>query len=404
MRNDSFSLKFYPDPIKKLANGEIPIYLRIRVNRKKAELATRMTMKNLDDWEPVTGRVKVKSPINSRLNQIEGEITSHYHQLKHSGRIITANALKNLFLGRDQRDITLTRFFDTTIKERIQESTELKPTTIRNYNSTINHLLDFLDNSKQKSIELRNIDDSFLRKWDNFLLKKACLTNSTVTLHRNTINKYHTKFKVLLNIAVEEEIIDKNPYRKFRLKYVSTRRTFLTRPELDKLENHDLGKNQSLIRVRDKFLFSVYTGLRFADADNLRSENIEFDGKKYWVVLTQQKTGEYLRIPLLNKGKEIYDKYEPERILSNFVLPRLTNQKINAYLKVIGNMVGIEKPLTHHVARHTAATTIFLSNGVPLEIVSKQLGHANIKTTQIYAKITNEMLSNAADKLNEILR
>lgn len=404
MRKDSFTLKFYPAKEKTPVNGEAPIYVRIMVNRKKVEISTKMSIKHLEDWDEITQRVKTKSPINSRLNQIEGQITNHYYSLMHSGEIITANALKNLFLGRDQRDITLTRFFDTIIKERIQGSTDLKPTTIRNYNSTINHLLDFLDNSKQKSIELRNIDDSFLRKWDSFLLQKACITNSTTTLHRNTINKYHTKFKVLLNIAIEEEIIDKNPYQKFRLKYVSTRRTFLTRPELDKLENHDLGNNQSLIRVRDKFLFSVYTGLRFADADNLRSENIEFDGNKYWIVLTQQKTGEYLRIPLLNKAKEIYDKYECERILSGFVLPRLTNQKVNAYLKVIGNMVGIEKALTHHVARHTSATTIFLSNGVPLEIVSKQLGHSNIKTTQIYAKITNEMLSNAADKLNAILK
>ncbi|MBK7816313.1 MAG: integrase catalytic domain-containing protein [Sphingobacteriaceae bacterium] len=170
-------------------------------------------------------------------------------------------------------------------------------------------------------------------------------------------------------MAIDENIISRNPYSRFKLKYTASTRTFLTAPELQKIESSDLGGNISLDRVRDKFLFSVYTGLRFKDADNLKEENIEFDGKKYWVVIVQNKTKEYLRVPLLNKAKEVYDKYEDEREITGYVLQRMSNQKINSFLKVIAKHAGITKPLTHHVARHTAATTIFLSNGVPWKLL-----------------------------------
>lgn len=404
MRNDSLSLKFYLNTDKRVTGEQRNIYLRIMVNRKKAEIFTRQHVSREADWNPVAQRVNLKTPINSVLTQIESEITNIYQELKYNKKTITAAIIKEQFLGRDQSVISLKEYFEKTLQQRILVNDEFARATIQNYITTSKHLNSFLETAKLKYITLAELDDKFVKKFDSFLLQKNIVNSISRTLHRTSVNKYHTKLRALLNMAIEENLLQKNPYHNFKMKKQESKRTFLTKPELDRIEANDLGGNKSLQYSRDKFLFSVYTGLRFTDADNLKEENIEFDGTKYWISFRQQKTHELSRLPMLSKAKDIYDKYEIERLATGFVLPRLTNQKVNVYLKTIADLAGITKPLTHHVARHTSATTIFLANGVPLEIVSKQLGHSSIKTTQIYAKITNDMLSKEADKLDAILK
>ncbi|MFN8353199.1 MAG: site-specific integrase [Spirosomataceae bacterium] len=196
----------------------------------------------------------------------------------------------------------------------------------------------------------------------------------------------------------------KNPYQNFTFKFTKTQRDFLTEDEFEKLQNHSLGDNLSLQKVRDIYMFSVYTGLRFGDAINLKTENIinEKDGGK-WIQIIQEKTKEPFRVPMLNHAIHIMRKYESESKITGYVLARISHQKLNSYLKVIAAMVGISKNLTHHTARHTFATTIALNNEVPMEIVSRMLGHTNIRTTQIYAKITTQYLKEHTDKLNKKL-
>lgn len=404
MRNDSFCIKFFADEKKKLVNGALPIYVRLIINRKKVEISTRQTVLNSEQWNKDLQRVNGKSLVNLELNKIEALLRNIYDELRYHSKAITATGIKTKFLGRDEGSKDLYGYLESLIKERITTDTKLAASTIINYNTTLQHFNEFLNTQKLRYVSLGEADFELIRKFDNYLINKKLINSTVKTISRNTANKYHTKLKALFGIAVEDGIISKNPYSKFKIKNQESARTFLTKPELDDIEKHDLGNNKSLQACRDKFLFSVYTGLRFTDADNLLNENIEFDGKKYWINFRQQKTKEITRIPLLEKAKLIYDKYEFERMVSGYVLPRLSNQKVNAYLKTIADLVGITKPLTHHVARHTAATTIFLSNGVPLEVVSKQLGHSSIKTTQVYAKITNEILSKAADKLDEIFK
>lgn len=219
---------------------------------------------------------------------------------------------------------------------------------------------------------------------------------------RNTVNKHHSRLRTILIRAVKEGHITKNPYIDFQLKYTPSSRTFLTEEELKKITENNLGDNESLKRVRDIFIFSVYTGMRFEDAQLLTIDRIEKDKKNnYTLRIEQEKTKEPLLIPLLKPALDIIKKYEnsPERKVFKKVLPKITNQKVNSYLKVIADITGIEKNLTHHVARHTCATTILISNDVPIEAVSKWLGHTNIKTTQIYAKITNNYLQKVAEKV-----
>ncbi len=403
MRSDSFSLRFYPASDRKNLLGEYPIYIRITVNRRKVEIATKQTLKNLSDWDDITQRVRLKTPINAFLNKIEADITKVYDGLKFKGKPITATIIKDLFLGRGKTIPTLTEYMDRFYSEGILANPEMAETTKKNYKTTITHINSYLDYSNQKKITLAELDNRFIRALDTFLISTP-IVNSIRTLRRNTVNKYHFKFRTIINVALEEGLIEKSPFINVKIKNEDSTRTFLTKPELEAIKEHSLSGNESLKRVRDIFLFSVYTGLRFFDAIQLKEENIESDGKKLWINIRQQKTKEFIRIPILKPAVEIYEKHLIERSTTGYVLPRISNQKINAYLKTIAELVGLKKKLTHHVARHTAATTIFLANGVPLEVVSRQLGHSSIKTTQIYAKITNDMLSKAADMVDEKMK
>lgn len=404
MRNDSFTLKFYLAREKKTLNGLIPIYCRVLVDRKKAEISTRLQLKDISDWDDEFQRVRQNSTMNNTLTKVEGDLHKIHEQLRFNGKPISAGIIKDIFLGRDGNSPPLIDYIDKYYREYILANSALSEATVKNYRATIAHIKAYLEQSKQKRISLRQLNDVFIRNLDKYMLTDARAKTSSQKLKKNTVNKYHTKFKAIINGAINEGLLERSPYANMKIKMEPTSRTFLTKPELERIEKSSLSGNKSLIKVRDVFMFSVYTGLRFTDAINLKEENIEFDGKKEWIVFQQKKTKEFTRIPMLEKAKEIYGKYREEQAVTGYILPRISNQKVNVYLKVIAEITGIKKPITHHVARHTNATTIFLANGAPLEVVSKQLGHSSIKSTQVYAKITNEMLSKAADKIDEILK
>ena len=195
-----------------------------------------------------------------------------------------------------------------------------------------------------------------------------------------------------------------NPYAHFKLTFPQGNREYLTNEELDKLNSIDLSNNESLDQVRDIFMFSCYTGLRFCDAMDLKMEDIRIINDEPHIRVDQIKTGERREIPLIKPAISIVDKYNWSkfRSLKGNVLPIYTNQRVNRYLKFISNLCGIKKNLTHHIARHTCATTILLDNNVPIEVVSHWLGHTNIKTTQIYAKISHSKLQYESARLNKI--
>ncbi|MBP6828822.1 MAG: integrase catalytic domain-containing protein, partial [Saprospiraceae bacterium] len=176
----------------------------------------------------------------------------------------------------------------------------------------------------------------------------------------------------------------------FKLKNKTVHRDHLTQEELQRLRNLKF-ENQSLDKVRDIFLFSCYTGLRFTDAQDLRAKDIRPDEDGHmWIYLRQKKTDEPLAIPMLKPALEVYHKYEHLREVTGRIIPSFVNQKVNAYLKIIADFANVEKKLTHHVARHTFATTVLLENDVPLEAVQAYLGHTSATTTAIYARMTDK--------------
>lgn len=401
MQKESLSIKFFPRPGKDANQLEFTIYCRITINRKKLELSTRQKLASVDDWDPVTQRVIAqKNKINSSLATFEANISQAYNKLLYTQSQVSCNDLKRALFTKTEASPRLLSFLQDEL-DSLMNDNQLTANTKKNYRATFNHVEDFILKSKRSGLLVSEVDKRFILDFDNYLLSKKIHPSSEATLCRTSANKYQIKLKRMLNAAIEQKFLKEHPYKKVKFKEVPSTRTFLTSSELKMFEEHDLGGNDSLIRVRDIFIFSVYTGLRFSDASALKDENLEFDGVKYWIVFRQQKTQEFSRLPLLTKAFEICEKYKGS--YKDYLLPRISNQKVNLYLKTIANLVGIKKKITHHVARHTNATTVFLSNGVPLEIVNKQLGHKSIKTTQIYAKITNEVLLRETNKLDEIL-
>jgi len=201
------------------------------------------------------------------------------------------------------------------------------------------------------------------------------------------------------------DYIQKNPYSKFKVKQEETHKDFLTMEELKKLEKKEVELTR-LATVRDIFVFACYTGLSYSDISKLSSKHIQSrDDGNLWIVINRTKTNSKCMIPLFQNAVEILKRYEEfsEALLKGRVLPVLSNQKLNSYLKEIADICSINKNLSMHIARHTFATTVALSNGVPIETVSKLLGHKDLKVTQVYAKILETKISNDMMELQKKL-
>lgn len=213
--------------------------------------------------------------------------------------------------------------------------------------------------------------------------------------------KHQTAFKKLLIYAHKCDYIKSNPFNDYKINPKYKERDVLTQSEIDILIDKELNIERLAI-VRDLFIFQCYTGLAFIDLYNLTAENISIgiDGKK-WLITERQKTEVTCRIPLLPIPEQIINRYaqHPKVLLSEKLLPVPTNQRMNGYLKEIAQICGIKKSLKTHLARHTFATTITLSNGIPIESISKLLGHTKLSTTQIYAKIQDSKISTEFDAL-----
>jgi integrase/recombinase XerD len=396
----SLSLRFYLNE-KKGKAGKYPIYFRIIVNRKKSEVTTKY-FADSKDWDTAKQRSKKDNSINEELNSLESDVYAIAKRLEKEKKPVTATNIKKYLTKKDKLDAGVLDFYDSMVT-RLEKAGEVDKSTVQRYKETRFYLLRFLELRKATEILVENIDYKFISDFDLFLLNFKD-KNEKIIMERNTVNKHHSRLRTLILKAIREGYISKSPYSEFKLKNTPSKRTFLSPDELENIVGHDLGGNESLIRVRDIFVFSVYTGLRFEDAQALTMTSIIKDKKgSSTLEIMQEKTDEPLSIPLLKPALDIIEKYEtsPERKVFKKVLPKISNQKLNAYLKVIADLVGIKKVLSHHVARHTCATTILLSNEVPIEVVSKWLGHTTIKTTQIYAKITINYMQTMAKRVNE---
>lgn len=253
-------------------------------------------------------------------------------------------------------------------------------------------------NYRTDDLSILDVDYSFIAAFDTFL--KEQYQNNL-----NTVWGYHKHLKKVLNIAVAMDYILKNPYLKFKLKKQEAKREYLTLKEIELISEKEIDIKRIGI-VRDIFLFACFTGLSYVDIAKLNEAHIQkgFDGDN-WIIVDRTKTSTRCRVPLLDVPRNILDRYKNDPVCENrgVLLPVLTNQRMNSYLKELADICHIKKSLTMHVARHTFATTVTLNNGILIETVSKMLGYTSIKTTQIYAKIVDKKISEDMKKLKSIL-
>jgi integrase/recombinase XerD len=388
------SIKFYLFEGSR-KEGVLPIYMRITYARKKAELHTGFTCTK-KEWNTANQNTRNSTTVNKKLSDKKAAVYSFLEDLEKENKPVSAAILKDLLTGKTRVKTRILEYLENHIEEIVTRA-QIKTISINKYRQSLSSLRGYIpEKYGVPDLTMDQVTYEFINGYDLYLKK-------SLNLHKNTINKYHTRLRTLLLRALAEGIITKQPYANFKLINEKTNREFLSQDDLTQLINTDLSHNRSLDKVKDIFLFSCYTGLRFQDAQNLTLDNLTSYNKKAFLRFVQEKTGRAIDIPLLPAAKKILDKYkdEPERKILHKLLPKISNQKVNSYLKIISDLADLNKTLTHHMARHTFATTICLNNGMPMEDVSKLLGHSSTKTTAIYGRITQERLQKSMEKINK---
>ncbi|MEN8186107.1 MAG: tyrosine-type recombinase/integrase [Bacteroidota bacterium] len=381
--------------------GRYKVNVRIGYNRKKSEVITDIYT-TLDKWNIEVGRPINDPETNQRISMIESEIFKIKEQLVIEGYEISSKLIKDVFTGKNKVQYGVVEFIDRFIETKKKDTT-LSKTYFFKFSRLKKVVSAFIsENYKTSDLMLPRVDYSFITSFNNYL-KSQISEQYNKPLAPTTIIKRHTFFRTVLIQAYKEGFIKKQPYVDFKLRKIKTDIKYLTREELTILE--EMNFEGHMQKSLDIFLFSVYTGLRFRDAQALTENNFEYINSKLKFITTiQEKTGDEVVIPIIKPTQRLLDKYKDcdDRLKYKRLIPKISNQKLNLYLKAVGQFAGIKLKLTHHVARHTCATTILLENNVPLEQVSKWLGHADISSTQVYAKITKSRLDTTASRINDL--
>lgn len=391
--NAKISILFYAKRAKASTSGLVPIYLRITVDGVRIEISSKrfiMPEKWSQEQCRMSGNSEEARSLNSYLDILKGKVYDAQREIVQEGNLVSAETLKNKLLGTEVKKRMLIPIFqDHNNRMEKLVGKEFAKGTLCRYQTCISHTKEFLKwKFNISDIDIKKIDYAFLNDFEFYLrTEKSCNNNSAV--------KYLKNFGKIIRICMASGWLEKDPYLNYHSKFNEVTRVFLNEKELQTLINKDF-KNERLSLVRDIFLFSCFTGLAYIDTQKLTQDNINIglDGNK-WIFTTRQKTKTTSNIPLLPHAEDIIQKYKEHKTCLNTgkLLPVLSNQKMNAYLKEIADLCGINKELTYHIARHTFATTVTLSNGVSIESVSKMLGHKSIKTTQHYAKILDAKVS-----------
>lgn len=399
----TLGIQFVTRPTKS-NSSLLQLFLRLTVNGRRVEFSLKRPIpKKL--WNPVKGSAKGSSEESSQLNEsldrIRAFVSSKYHELLVKGIPFTAEDLKAAVLGIEEEAYSLRELIE--YHQEVMSDT-LKPGTLKNYETSKKYLLTYLEKSlKKKDISFQMIDYKFIMGFESFLRRHKPIDHQRPLQH-NGILKHMERFKKILNLAVKMDLLEKNPFDKYQFKYKRFDRDYLEDEELERLEEK-VFSNQRLNLVRDLFVFSCYTGLAYIDVSTLSRQSLVKSQGEYWINTERTKTNTPIKIPVLPKAMELINKYKdhPRAVSNDLLLPVLSNQKLNSYLKEIADLCEIDKNLSFHVARHTFATTVTLKNGVPMETVSKLLGHNKISTTQIYARVVEVKVKEDMGKLKERL-
>ena len=402
MKN-TFSILFYPKRNDVDKRGKAPLYLRITVNGKRCEVSTQRKV-DLSKWdstkEILQGKTAATRELNVHLSNIRTKLFKLYDKLQEENRDITAALLKEAYIGKKKPEKMLLELFQEH-NDQVDKlvGKDFSAGTAERYRTAKKHVSDYIQREyKKNDISVKDVNHKFIKGFEYYL-------KTVRKCGHNTAIKYVVNFKKIIRIAYANDWIAKDPFVNWKVRLKKVEREFLSQEEIQQLLDTEF-HTPRLEHVRDIFVFCCFTGLAYADVKKLGRDDINkgIDGEN-WINTSRTKTKSKANIPILPTAQMILDKYEDSPYLMNDrVLPVLTNQKMNAYLKEIAHISGIIKNLTTHLARHTFATTVTLTNGVSIESVSKMLGHKNLRTTQHYAKILNRRVSEDMQMLREKLK
>lgn len=399
------ALLFIIRKTKMLSNGTVPIYLRITIGDDRIEIATKRYV-HPSKWNRIAQKISGSSEevrnLNAYLKTLEQDIYTAHQQLSLEGKLISAESIKNKLTGKKEKvffQSLVGIFSDHNKQVETLVGSEYAPGTLERYKTSLKHTVDFIQwKYHVTDFDIAAINHEFITSYEFYLRSvRKCNNNSAV--------KYIKNFKKIIRICIANGWLTKDPFINYKTKVKEVKRDFLTEAELQTLSNK-VFIAERLNQVRDIFLFSCFTGLSYADVKKLKRSEISYGiDREKWIFTSRQKTETSSRIPLLPMSLEILGRYQdhPQCVNTNRLLPVLSNQKMNGYLKEIADLCGIQKKFTFHIARHTFATTVTLSNGVPIESVSKMLGHKNLRTTQHYAKILDRKVSDDMQQLKNKL-
>lgn len=388
MNMDDVKVSFYLKKSEANEYGECPVMARLNIGKYSETAFSAKMLVPVSSWSSgrATGKSARTREINQQLDGIRATALSIYREQSTIRENVTAEEVKSQLLGMASEQATLRSYFhafNENFDKRVGASREEKTAT--SYWYALGHLTRFLKEKYNLSdIPFTALDESFIKKYDLHLRLDCHLAPGTIIL-------LTTRLGTIIREAVSDGIITANPFAGYEPKRPARQQKYLTGEELERVMNTPLPK-QKLYHVRDLFLFSCFTGIPYGDMCRLTKEDLEVAGDgQLWIRTSRKKTKVAYEVPLLDVPLYILDKYRdiaPERRL----LPMYSNSELNSHLKKIAKLCGIDRRIVFHAGRHTYATEITLSQGVPLETVSKMLGHSRISTTQIYAKVTDEKI------------
>lgn len=392
MDRNYFSILFFIKKSKLLKNGEAPICLRITINGQRAEVQIKRSIE-VSQWnsnkECAIGKERKHQELNHYLETVRTKVLRIHRELEQDGKPITAEILKRHFYGEnDTPKMLLEVFREHNKKYRELLDKDVVLGTVLRYERTVRYLEEFMKEKYRFSdIPLKDINHEFVKEFEHFIkTEKDCAQNATV--------KYLKNLKKIIRNALVNKWMDDDPFVEIRFHQTAGNREFLTEEELNKLIEKEFTIPRMEV-VRDIFVFCSLTGLAFTDVQHLKPEHIfrDMDGS-YWIRKTREKTDNMCNIPLLDLPMKLIHKYQnhPECVRKCVVMPVPCNQRMNSYLKEIADICGIQKTLSTHIARHTFAC-LAIANKVSTESIAKMLGHTDIRTTKIYARVLDRTVS-----------